>query len=522
MSPARVAAVDLGASSGRVLAVTIDEHRLELEEVARFWNGPQRAGERLCWDALGLYRSMLDGLADAAHGGTLDSVGIDGWGVDYGLLDEAGRLLSNPVCYRDARTRGIPAMIDHLIGDGALYRRTGIARQAFNTVFQLLAAREDADYSAARTLLLVPDLLAYWLTGVLGSEETNASTTGLLDLDGSDWDRSLMSLVGIDPALFPPLRRPGDRIGVLRPDTARELGFGRSPQVLAVGSHDTASAVAGTPAKDPRFAYISAGTSSLVGVELERPVISEASRLAKFTNERGIDSTVRFLHNVMGLWLLQQSLRTWSLSGKDLAFEEVTAAASAEAELRTIFDPDDPRYLAPGDMPARIAEACASSAEPVPQSAAQFARAIFDSLALAYRRAVLLAGELAGTQPQVVHLVGGGARNGLLCQLTADACGLPVVAGPVEAAAIGNAFVQARALGAIDADRWGMRQAIARQVELRYYEPARGSSYRWAEAEERLALQAPSAAEGPSLNRPFSRRGGGLPSTQGSEESQGS
>lgn len=447
----RVAAADLGAASGRVIVGEVGPDSLALRECHRFVNRPVRVAGTLHWDILSLYQEMLSGLAAA---GPVDGIGIDSWAVDYGLLDASGALLGNPVHYRDERTAGARDNLERL-GAQELYATTGLQFLPFNTIHQLAAELDGARLGVARSLLLVPDLLAYWLTGSLGAEVTNASTTQLLDVRTRQWATGLMAKVGVSPELFPALREPGTVIG----------SFEGTP-VIAVGSHDTASAVVGVPASDERFAYISCGTWSLVGVELDRPVLTEASRKANFTNELGVDGTVRYLRNVMGLWLLQECVREW---GAD------TASLLAEAAKRpkgAVIDPDEPVFLPPGDMAARIVDACRRTGQPVPADPPAIVRCIVDSLADAHRRTVADAQELSGREVDVVHVVGGGARNSLLCQLTADACGLPVLAGPVEATALGNVLVQARALGAIEGDLARLRGLIRATQPLVRYEPS--------------------------------------------------
>ncbi len=486
-----MAAVDLGASGGRVIAGRAGPGVLELHEAHRFPNIPVSAGGTLHWDILRLYREVLDGLAAAARGGELASAAIDSWGVDYGLLDSAGALLGNPVHYRDGRTDGALDRVLARIPAGELYAVTGVQLMPINTICQLTAAAGTPQLQAAATLLLIPDLLGYWLTGSVGAEVTNASTTGLLDVRAQAWATPLMGRA-CRPALFPPLRRPGEAIGELRPDVAAGAGLPAGLRVVAVGSHDTASAVAGVPAQGRNFAYISCGTWSLVGMELDQPVLTQASRRANFGNETGIDGTVRYLRNVAGLWLLQESLRTWSAAdgaggparpGGQL--DELLAAAAREPALACVTDPDDPAFLPPGDMPARVADACRRTGQRPPDSRAGTVRCILDSLALAYRRTVRQVQELSGRHADVVHLVGGGARNELLCQLTADACGLPVVAGPVEASALGNVLVQARALGSAPDDLDGMRALVRQSQPLRRFEP-RGDGARWQAAAGRV------------------------------------
>jgi rhamnulokinase len=454
------AAVDLGASSGRVMLAEVGDDRVDLTEIHRFVNRPVRVGGTLYWDILGLYQGVLDGLrAATSAAGRLDGIGIDSWAVDYGLVDGDGRLLGNPVHYRDARTADAVKRSLALVPPERWYATTGIAFQQFNTVFQLVAEGE----RGARTALLIPDLIAFWLTGVAGTEITNASTTGLLDARSGDWAVELAEAVGVDPALFGPLRQPGELIGEVHAD----VGVAHGVPVYAVGSHDTASAVVGVPAAGERFAYISSGTWSLVGVELDAPVLTEASRLANFTNERGVDGTIRFLCNVMGLWLLQECQRELSID--DLP--TLLAEARDVPARRSVIDATDPRFLPPGGMPARITAACREVGQPEPRTAAEFARCVLDSLAIACRDAIADAKTLSGHEVDAVHVVGGGSRNELLCQLTADACGLPVVAGPTEATAIGNVLVQARAAGAISGNLTELRSLLAATLSLRTYQP---------------------------------------------------
>ncbi|MET9197015.1 rhamnulokinase family protein [Streptomyces olivaceus] len=472
------AAVDLGASSGRVMVGRVGPGRLELTEAHRFTNRPVRTPEGLRWDILSLYAGVLDGLRAA---GRVDSVGVDSWAVDYGLLDADGALLGNPVHYRDPRTEGVAEKVWDTLPTQELYAATGLQYAPFNTLYQLVAARGTAQLAAARRLLLVPDLLTHWLTGEQGTELTNASTTQLIDPRTRDWSREVADRLGIDLGLFPPLRRPGDPAGLLRPEVLQETGLTGPVPVTAVGSHDTASAVAAVPASGERFAYICTGTWSLAGLELTSPVLTEESRAANFTNELGLDGTVRYLRNIMGLWLLQECLRDWG----DPDLDGLLARAAGMPPLRSVVDAGDPAFLAPGRMPERIAEACRASGQPVPGTPAEVTRCILDSLALAHRRAVLDAQRLAGQSVDVVHVVGGGTRNALLCRLTADACGLPVVAGPAEAAALGNVLVQARTDGLVG-DLAGMRGLLARTQPLTRYEP-RGGTDAWRAAEARLA-----------------------------------
>jgi rhamnulokinase len=459
------AAVDLGASSGRVMVGRVGRSEVELSEAHRFANEPVRAGSTLHWDILSLYRGVLDGLRAA---GPVASIGIDSWAVDYGLLDASGALLGNPVHYRDGRTDGISERVARLVGDERLYGISGLQKLPFNTIYQLVAAAGTPQYEAARQLLLIPDLLAYWLTGELGAEYTNASTTELVDVRTRSWSLPLISELGLRPSLFPPVRQPGSVIGAYE-----------GTPVVAVGSHDTASAVVGVPALGERFAYISCGTWSLVGLELPQPVLTAESRLANFTNEGGVDGTIRYLRNVMGLWPLQEAMREWD--SPDIS--DLLRAAALEPALKHVVDLDDPIFMPPGNMSGRLTRAAGLPSDASP---AVVTRCILDSLALAHRRAVEQAQELAGRSVDVVHIVGGGARNELLCQLTADACGLPVLAGPVEATALGNVLVQARAAGVVDGDLAALRAVLRKTQQIVRYSPG-GDPAAWRAAAKRIA-----------------------------------
>lgn len=477
----RVAAVDLGASSGRVMRADVSRGTLELTEVHRFWNGPVRVRGKLHWDILHLYRSVLEGLHLA---GRIDGLGIDSWAVDYGLLDAHGRLLANPVHYRDARTDGVLERLVSTIPAAELFAVTGLQQLPFNTIYQLAAEELPSD---AATLLMIPDLLAYWLTGEIGVERTNASTTQLYDVSARDWSDELIARVpvrgtrsndGLPRRIFPGLREPGDVIGTVLPD---ETGLAPGIPVIAVGSHDTASAVVAVPAENERFAYVSSGTWSLVGLELDAPVLTDEARAANFTNEGGVDGTIRFLRNVMGLWILQECQRSWG--DDDLA--ALLQAAAEAPPFAVLIDPDAPEFLAPGNMPARIDEHCRATGQEPPRSRGAVVRCILESLALAYRRTLRLAQTIAGQEVDVLHVIGGGSQNELLCRLTADACGIPVLAGPVEASALGNVLVQARALGEPLPDLAAMRALVRSTHSLRRYTP-QGKPADWDAAESRL------------------------------------
>ena len=467
-----VVAVDLGASSGRVITGRLGPGTLALEEVHRFSNDPVELPNGLHWDILGIFHEVVEGLRRAARvAPELKSVGVDSWGCDYGLLDADGRLLGNPYAYRDRRTgRGVDA-VHAVVSPERLYSRTGLQFLPFNTIYQLAAAHGTPELDASETILLIPDLIGYWLSGARVAEVTNASTTGLFDIDRQAWAVDLVGELGLPVAALPTLTPAGHRIGVLRSELAMAAGLPHDVELTLVGSHDTASAVVGVPAEDHEFAYISCGTWALVGVELEHPIRSEESRAANFTNEAGVDGRVRYLRNVTGLWLLDESLRAWERSGAPSDLTELLHAAAALPPGGPLIDPNDPEFLPPGDMPARIADACRRVGQPVAASRPALVRCILDSLASTFGQTVREASRLSGRSVRRVHVVGGGSRNTLLCQLTADACELPVVAGPVEATAIGNVLVQSRALGLVDGDLSALRALVRATHSLRTYEP---------------------------------------------------
>ncbi|AQS71466.1 rhamnulokinase family protein [Streptomyces pactum] len=482
--PSAFAAVDLGATSGRVILGRVGPDNLDLTEAHRFANTPVRLPDGLHWNMLALFQETLDGLREAARTGSVASIGVDTWAVDYGLLDADGVLLGTPYHYRDSRTDDAAQRVWPRVGPEELYRITGLQHLSFNTVFQLASAAGSSQSDAARTLLLIPDLLVHWLTGTIGTEATNASTTGLFDARTGTWAGALLDRLSIDPALLPPLRHPGDPAGTLLPHVAAHTGLDASTPVITVASHDTASAVAAVPATEPHFAYISCGTWSLAGLELDAPVLTEDSRAANFTNELGVDGTVRYLRNIMGMWLLEECRRIWEARGLPAHIPVLLAEAARSTAFGAVIDPDDPVFLAPGDMPERIREHCRRTDQPVPDGRGAVVRCILESLALAHRRTLRQAAELAGRDITHIHLVGGGSRNDLLCQLTADATGLPVIAGPTEATALGNILVQARAAGLV-ADLAAMRRLVASTQHLRRYTP-RGDSAAWDAAAARL------------------------------------
>ncbi|MBN6190858.1 rhamnulokinase [Aneurinibacillus sp. BA2021] len=449
-----VAAVDLGATSGRVMIGRIGPGVLDLEPVSRFPHGAVERADGLHWDFAALYEHVVDGLAEAVRREpSIESIGIDSWAVDYGLLRD-GELLGEPFHYRDRRTARGVAEVHGEVPFAELYERNGLQFLPFTTLYQF---RADPRLTEADTALLIPDLLAYLLTGRRVAERTNASTTGLLGVRSGEWDTELAVRAGIPPRLLPELVDAGTVVGTLTPGVAARIGA--SLPVVAVASHDTASAVVAVPLESSSSAFISCGTWGLVGVELRAPVLTDDAREANFTHERGADGRYRFLHNVTGLWLLSETVRAWEAEdGAPIALPELLAAASVVTDQVPVFDANDPSLSAPGDMPARIA---ALLPQPAPSTRAAFVRSIIESIAAAFAEAVHTAAELSGRSLDRIHLVGGGALNDLLCQATADRSGLPVLAGPVEATALGNVLIQGRALGATRGTLEDLRALVA-------------------------------------------------------------
>lgn len=472
VSAGAVAAVDLGATSGRVIVGRVGPDTLATTTVARFPNDPVFAGDGLHWDILALYGAALKGLGEAFRNiPEIASIGIDSWAVDYGLLRD-GRLLGNPFHYRDERTARGVAAVHARMPHRELFERNGLQFLPFNTLYQFAA--EPAELLAdADQALLIPDLIASWLTGVARAELTNASTTGLLRWLDHAWDDALIARLGLRADLrgiLPELIAPGTRLGPLLP--AVSAAVGGKADVVAVGSHDTASAVVAVPMRADAAAYISCGTWGLVGVEVERPVLTPDALAANFTNEGGVDGRVRLLHNVMGLWVLSETVRGWERDGhtQDLP-TLLDAAAEVPASAVPVFDVNDARFLPPGDMPARIDAWCAEHGVAAPRTRAEYTRSIVESLAQAFAEAVATAGRVGGIDVRTIHIVGGGALNELLCRRTADRAGLPVLAGPVEATALGNVLVQARAAGFVEGSLDALRDIVARTHAPRRFKP---------------------------------------------------
>jgi rhamnulokinase len=475
---AHILAFDLGAESGRAVLGTLEGGRLAVHEARRFANTPLALSGHIHWNVYALLDEIKGAMRDAAATGARpDSVGIDTWGVDFGLLARDGGLLGLPFCYRDNRNAG--AMEDYLklVPKQALYDATGIQFMPFNTLFQIYAmVRERSPLlAAAADLLFMPDLFNYLLTGKKAAEFTIASTSQILDPRTKAWIPGLFQAMGLSKRLLQDVVEPGTVLGPLVDDIAAETGLREVP-VVATAGHDTAAAVAAVPAEGTNWAYISSGTWSLVGVEATSPVITPASLAANFTNEGGVGGTIRFLKNVAGLWLVQGCRKAWAEDGT-LSYEELARAAETAQPFTALVDPDDPGFLNPPDMPEAIASYLRRTGQALPGSRAALVRSLLESLALKYRYVIDQLRHVVGRRVDKIHVIGGGSRNSLLCQLTADATGLPVIAGPAEATAIGNILVQALALGRISSLA-EMRSIVRDSFEPRTYEPA-GTAADW-------------------------------------------
>lgn len=473
-------AIDLGAESGRAMLGRMED-RLALDEIHRFPNGPVRLADHIYWDILRLWAEIQNGLRIAAQeDGRLAGIGIDTWGVDFGLLDVYDRLIGNPYHYRDARTNGMVEAACQILPREEIYHQTGIQFIQLNTLFQLFAMRQGNDpaLQSAETLLTIPDLFNFWLTGRKANELTISTTTQCYNPREKRWATELLSALDIPRHIFGQIVRPGLVLEQLRASVAADVSCDRIP-VFAVGSHDTASAVAAVPAKGSDFIYISSGTWSLMGIESEEPIINAHSLGYNFTNEGGVCDTIRFLKNIMGMWLLQECRRQWSKAGRNYSYDDLTARAAAAPVHRSLIFVGDDRFLPPGDMVERIQAFCSETGQTVPQTDGEVVRCILESLALEYCWATEKLRELSGKSLPVIHIIGGGSRNRLLNQFTADATGCQVIAGPVEATAIGNILLQAIALRQLSSLPEA-RALVLRSFEVTSFEPQASSA--WQEA----------------------------------------
>lgn len=481
----KLLAFDLGAESGRGVLGLFDGQKIQLEVVHRFTNGPVRTLDSLHWDVLRLYSEMLVTLRKCAgEQGGIDSLGVDTWGVDFALLGRGGTLLGNPRHYRDPHTEGIMEQVFGRVSRQEIYRQTGLQFMRFNSLFQLLAMQRDRSplLEVADNLLFMPDLFHYFFTGIKVNELTDASTSQMYDPTSRSWTYGLINTLGLPTRMLGTIVAPGTVLGPIRSAVCGETGLSSVP-VVAPATHDTGSAVAAVPAQGESWAYISSGTWSLMGVEIPQPLINEQTLAFNFTNEGGFGNTTRLLKNIMGLWLVQECRRVWERQGKTYAYDELARLAEAAPPFASIVNPDDAAFILPSSMPQALAEYCRRTGQPAPTDPGAVVRCALESLALRYRWVLDRLEELLGRRLEVIHVVGGGSQNALLCQLTADACNRPVLAGPVEATAVGNVLVQGIGLGLLGslADA---REVVRRSFEVRTFTPQQPE--RWEEAHARF------------------------------------
>jgi rhamnulokinase len=478
------AAVDLGAESGRVVIGQLEGGKLSLREVHRFRTGPVRVAGHMHWDVLHIFEELLTGLAAARQVATPRSVGLDTWGVDFGLLDRSGALLGNPVHYRDHRTDGVPERLFARVPVAEVFAATGIQIMQINTLYQLFSMVEERSplLEVADRFLMMPDLFNYWLCGEKAVDYTIATTSQCYDVARRGWSTALLSRLGIPTGIFGPVVQPGTRLGPVLPAVADRVGL-QGLQVVTPPCHDTASAVAAVPARGSRYAYISSGTWSLMGAVVPEPVVTEAARTLGFTNEGGVSGTVRLLKNIAGLWLVQECRRAWARAGEDLSYDALASLAAGARPFQAFLDPDDASFLSPDDMPAAIQAYCARTGQRALASRGDLLRAALEGLAWDYRRTLAKLERLLGHRVDAIHIVGGGSQNQLLCQMAADACGRPVLAGPVEATAAGNLLAQAIAAG--ECASWDdAREVVRATFPPRTYEPQQIAA--WDEASPRI------------------------------------
>ena len=486
MAELKMLAIDLGASSGRGIVGSFDGEKLTLRENHRFSNDPMYVNGRFTWDILRIYFEIKNSITKTIiDGDDIASMGIDTWGVDYGMVDKNGRLMANPIHYRDTRTENVTDYVKGFVSPEEIYNVTGIQAIDFNTLNQLAVEKRDnaEGFDRADKILFIPDLLNYFLTGKMATEYTIASTGMILDANSRKISAELISKLGIPESKFAPMVEPGTNLGALLPSITEEVGKNRI-QVYTTASHDTASAVIAVPAKGKDFIYISSGTWSLMGAELDAPLINDATRAANFTNEGGAQGTIRFLKNIMGLWIIQESRRQWKREGKDYSFAQMEAWAKECTPFRSLINVDYKTFNTPGNMPEKIRDYCRMTGQPVPESVGEVVRCIYESLALKYRYTVDSIVKLQGKPANMINVVGGGTKDKFLSQMTADACGIPVCAGPEEATAIGNLVMQAIAQGEIK-DLAEAREVVANSFEMKHYQPCTEREA-WDEAYERF------------------------------------
>ncbi|MBP9987951.1 MAG: rhamnulokinase [Ruminococcus sp.] len=479
----RVLAFDFGASSGRAIIGKFDGKKIELEEVHRFTNDPVSVGGTVYWDVLRLFHEIKQGIIKARMAGGFDSIGIDTWGVDFGLIDKEGKLMENPIHYRDARTAGLVEESFNTLSKEKIYGITGIQFMELNTLFQLISLKKNRPWMLERAdkMLFMPDLFAYMLTGKMCAEYSIASTSQLIDLEKKTWSKEILDAFGISENIFAPLVKPGTVLGTLTPEICEECGVESVP-VISVCGHDTQSAITSVPCPDGKFAFLSSGTWSLFGTELDKPIVNETSMNINITNEGGFDDTTGFLKNIIGLWLIQESRRQWQRQGEDYSYADLEKMALATEPFKCFIDPDAPEFVPHGNIPKRVQEFCQRTGQYVPQTVGEIMRCIYESLAMKYNLTFEKLRECTEQDYPVIHVIGGGTKDGLLCQMTANSCNRTVKAGPIEATVMGNIAVQLMSDGSIE-NIGQARKIVADSSELKTYEPTDTDKWEKAYAE---------------------------------------
>lgn len=478
----RVLAFDFGASSGRAIIGCFDGDKITLEEVHRFSNDPVSVGGTVYWDVLRLFYEIKQGIIKAKIAGGFDSIGIDTWGVDFGLIDSEGKLMENPVHYRDARTAGLVDEAFKTMPKEKLYGITGIQFMELNTLFQLISLKKYRPWMLERAdkMLFMPDLFGYMLTGKMCAEYSIASTSQLIDLDKRTWSKEILDAFGIKESVFAPLVKPGTVLGELSKEICEECGVDPVP-VISVCGHDTQSAITSVPCEDGDFAFLSSGTWSLFGTELDKPIVNETSMNINITNEGGFDGSTGFLKNIIGLWLIQESRRQWKREGKEYSYADLEKLALAAEPFKCFIDPDAPEFVPHGNIPERVREFCRKTGQYVPETVGEIMRCIYESLAMKYRLTFEKLRECTERDYPVIHVIGGGTKDGLLCQMTANSCDRTVKAGPIEATVMGNIAVQLMSDGSVK-NIGQARKIVAESSELKPFEPK--DTDKWAEAYE--------------------------------------
>lgn len=476
----RVLAFDFGASSGRAIIGCFDGDKITLEEVHRFSNDPVSVGGTVYWDVLRLFYEIKQGIIKAKIAGGFDSIGIDTWGVDFGLIDSEGKLMENPVHYRDARTVGLVDEAFKTMPKEKLYGITGIQFMELNTLFQLISLKKYRPWMLERAdkMLFMPDLFGYMLTGKMCAEYSIASTSQLIDLDKRTWSKEILDAFGIKESVFAPLVQPGTVLGELSKEICEECGVDPVP-VISVCGHDTQSAITSVPCEDGDFAFLSSGTWSLFGTELDKPIVNETSMNINITNEGGFDGSTGFLKNIIGLWLIQESRRQWKREGKEYSYADLEKLALAAEPFKCFIDPDAPEFVPHGNIPERVREFCRKTGQYVPKTVGEIMRCIYESLAMKYRLTFEKLRECTERDYPVIHVIGGGTKDGLLCQMTANSCDRTVKAGPIEATVMGNVAVQLMSDGSVK-NIGQARKIVAESSELKTFEPK--DTDKWAEA----------------------------------------